>query len=184
MRSFFLAMTVSSLRVSAEGDRRGNQRRHATLMNGGVAWELGERFGLQSLLHFGVNLGVGKALHGDAGGFKVSNAVSVAVAEEDGLAQQHDQAARLFFKESADRGVVVAYEIVGRIAFGAGELAFQPMVEGGFRQLADGVMAGADGGEYQRHIRKGTSVFDSLMKACILQNLPVNEGIVAGGFMP
>ena len=92
----------------------------------------------------------------DAGGLKVRDAMSVAVAEHDGFAEHHDGAAGFFVEEAADGSVVVDDEIVGGVAFGAVDLLLEGAMEGGVGELADGVVAGADGGYDERHEVKGT----------------------------
>ena len=91
-----------------------------------------------------------------AGGLEVHNAMAVAVPEHDGLAQHQDGPARLFLEEAADGGVVVDDEVVGSVALGTDELVFEGAMEGSVGQLADGVVAGADGGYDEGHVVKGT----------------------------
>ena len=84
------------------------------------------------------------------------HAMAVAVAEHDGFAKHHDGAAGLLFEEATDGGIVVHYEIVGGVALGAVDLLLEGAMEGGVGELADGVVAGADGGDDERHEVKGT----------------------------
>jgi len=86
----------------------------------------------------------------------VGDAVPVAVALHDRLFEHEDGAAGFFFEEAANGGVVVDDEVVGGVALGAEELGFEGAMKGGVGELADGVVAGADGGYDEGHEVKGS----------------------------
>ncbi len=89
--------------------------------------------------------------HDYAGSFKVSDAMSTGVAEMNGFLQHQKQAMGVLLEEAADRRGVIHDKIVGSAAFGAGQLAIERGVKGAFGKLANRVMAGANGGDGQRH---------------------------------
>ena len=80
----------------------------------------------------------------------------IGVAEHDGFAQHQDGTAGLFLEEPAGGVVVAQHEVVGGVALGAVDLLLQGAMECGVRQLADRVVAGADGGYDKGHEVKGS----------------------------
>ena len=113
--------------------------------------------GLRRVLHDTLNLVDQRLLlrqvadDDDTRRFKVAYAVAVAVAEKDGLLQLHDEPTRLFLEVAADGCVVIADKVVGGGALRTGKLIVQPAMEGADREFADGVVAGADGGDNEGH---------------------------------
>ena len=66
----------------------------------------------------------------DAFGFKVSDAVVGAVAHHDGFLQERDERARGLGEPAVGGLILVDGEVVGGVAFGAGERGFEPAMKG------------------------------------------------------
>ena len=77
----------------------------------------------------------------------MDDAVVIGVTEHDSFSKHHDGATGFFFEESADGLVVVEHQVIGCVALGAVDLLLEGAMEGSVGQLADGVVAGADGGD-------------------------------------
>ena len=101
----------------------------------------------------------------DSGSFKVADAMSIGVAEVDGLLQHQEQAMRLLLEKAAHRRGIVYDQVVGGAALGTDKLAIKSRVKGGFGQLADRVVAGTNGGNCERHTPEGTAP-EVRMKLC------------------
>jgi hypothetical protein len=75
-----------------------------------------------------------------------------AVTHEDGLAEEHDERARLIGEPSIGGLIPVDEQVVAHVAFGAEEGRFQAAREGAEREFAYGVGAGTDGCNLQVHV--------------------------------
>ncbi len=117
---------------------------------------------LESLLR----RGWGDAFDDDAFGFEVSDAVVGAVAHHDCLFEKGDERAGGLGEPAVVGLVPVDGEVVGGVAFGAGEGRFEPALERAGGELADGFGAGADGCDSEIHLLVRVSLafvgFDSL----------------------
>jgi hypothetical protein len=82
--------------------------------------------------------GGGDAFYDDAFGFEVGDAMVGAVTHHDRLFQKSDERAG-GFREPAVVGLIpIDGEIVGGVAFGAGERGVEPALEGAGGELANG----------------------------------------------
>ncbi|MCU1252956.1 MAG: hypothetical protein JWQ49_5985 [Edaphobacter sp.] len=86
----------------------------------------------------GSDLGCCDAFDDDALGFKVSDPMICAVAQVNRLLEKCDERARGFGKPAVVGLVPIYGQVVGCVAFGAGEGCFNPTMEGAGRELADG----------------------------------------------
>jgi hypothetical protein len=95
------------------------------------------------------------AFYDDAFGFEVGDAMVGAVTHHDRLFQKSDERAG-GFREPAVVGLIpIDGEIVGGVAFGAGERGVEPALEGARGELANRFGAGTNGGDAEVHLWSG-----------------------------
>lgn len=82
----------------------------------------------------------------------MSDLMICAVTHEDGLAEEHDESARLIGKPAISGLVPVDDQVVAHVAFWAEDGCFQPAREGAECQFAYGVGARTDGCDLQVHV--------------------------------
>jgi hypothetical protein len=106
-------------------------------------------------------MGRGDAFDDDAFGFEVGDAVVGAVTHVDRLLEESDERAGGFRKPAVGGLVPVYGQVVGGVAFGAGERRLQPALERAGGEFAHGFGAGTDGCDSQVH-----SVGQAITEGC------------------